>query len=121
MKIQLLYGDDGGRALLLDEPTASLDPRHQHQVLGLARRAARHDHAVVVVLHDLSLAARYADRIAVLHRGELVACGSPRVALDPVLLREVFAIGFEVVPHPSGHLVLLAGPPAALTASAPSP
>ena len=54
-------------ALLLDEPTASLDIRHKAHVMTIARRAADHGAAVCVVVHDLNLAAAYADRIALLH------------------------------------------------------
>ena len=102
-------GDAGGRALFLDEPTAALDPRHQHLVLGLARRAARGGHAVVAVLHDLNLAARHADRVAVLDRGQLAAYGPPEEALAPELLRDVFAIEFDLV-SAGGRPVLAARP-----------
>lgn len=106
-------GDAGGRALFLDEPTAALDPRHQHLVLTLARRAAAQGHAVVAVLHDLTLAARHADRVAVLDRGRLAAYGPPEEALDPALLREVFAIEFDLVT--AGGRPLLAARPATPT------
>lgn len=78
--------------LLLDEPTASLDPRHQHAVLVIARELASEGRAVLAVLHDLGLAAGYADRVAVMHRGALVACGSPPEALDDPLLEEVYEL-----------------------------
>ncbi|HVK78651.1 MAG TPA: heme ABC transporter ATP-binding protein [Kofleriaceae bacterium] len=103
-------GDAGGRALFLDEPTAALDPRHQHLVLGLARRAATAGHAVVIVLHDLNLAALHADRIAVLDRGQLAALGSPREALHPELLRDVFAVDFDLVLRADGTQLLAARP-----------
>lgn len=106
-------GDDGGRALFLDEPTAALDPRHQHLVLALARRAARAGHAVVAVLHDLTLAARHADRVAVMHRGALAAYGPPAAALAPDLLHRVFAIEFDLVN--AGGRPLLAARPASPT------
>ncbi len=96
-------GELGGRVLLLDEPTAALDPRHQHAVLARARRAAEDGHAVVVVLHDLSLAARWADRIALLHRGRLVRVGSPEEVLERSLLRAVFEVDLDLIPHPGGR------------------
>jgi iron complex transport system ATP-binding protein len=78
--------------LLLDEPIASLDPRHQHAVLGLARDLAREGRSVLAVLHDLGLAAAYADRVAVMHQGRLRACGRPAEALTDSLLEEVYEL-----------------------------
>ncbi len=86
--------------LVVDEPTAHLDPRHQHLVLDLLHELAAEGAAIVAVLHDLNLAAAYADRVAVLHRGELVCCDAPRAALDPDVLRPVFGLDFAVQPHP---------------------
>jgi iron complex transport system ATP-binding protein len=107
-------GDGGGRALFLDEPTAALDPRHQHVVLGLARAAAARGHAVVAVLHDLSLASRWADRIGLLHRGALIGCGAPADVLRRDLLRRAFAVDFDLVAHPGGRgLLVAAAPPGA--------
>jgi iron complex transport system ATP-binding protein len=106
-------GDAGGRALFLDEPTSALDPRHQHVVLGLARAAADRGHAVVAVLHDLSLASRWADRIALLHRGALLGCGAPAEVLRRDILRRAFAVDFDLVAHPAGRgLLIAAGGPA---------
>lgn len=86
--------------LVVDEPTAHLDPRHQHLVLDLLHELAAEGAAIVAVLHDLNLAAAYADRAAVLHRGELVCCDAPAAALDPAVLRPVFGLDFAVQPHP---------------------
>jgi iron complex transport system ATP-binding protein len=72
--------------LLLDEPTAALDIRHQELVMGLARRQADRGKAVVAVLHDLSLAAAWADRLALMGEGRLVDCGPvAEVATGPQL------------------------------------
>jgi iron complex transport system ATP-binding protein len=79
--------------LLLDEPTAALDIRHQEAVLGVARAVARAGSAVVVVLHDLSLAAAYADRICLLDAGRVAAEGTP----DEVLTAERLGAVYE---HP---------------------
>jgi len=88
--------------LLLDEPTAALDLAHQHRVLAAARRLAHaRGLAVVAVLHDLNLAAQYADRIAVLDRGRLAAEGKPADVLTPDVLRAVFGVEVVVVPHPA--------------------
>ncbi len=83
---------DGVRsaALLLDEPTASLDLSHQHRVLQVARRLAEAGAAVVAVLHDLFTASLYCDRIAVISSGRIVADGAPAAALDAATVRSVF-------------------------------
>jgi iron complex transport system ATP-binding protein len=78
--------------ILADEPTASLDPRYQIEVMGLLRRAAAGGTLVIVVTHDLGLAARFADAVMVLDRGHLVASGAPREALAPAVLTDVFSI-----------------------------
>jgi len=86
--------------LLIDEPTAHLDLRHQHLVLQLARELASEGAAVVAVLHDLNLATMYVDTALVLHRGKLVASGSVETALHPDLLGPVFGLEFVHQPHP---------------------
>ncbi|MEA1051829.1 heme ABC transporter ATP-binding protein [Lamprobacter modestohalophilus] len=88
------------RFLLLDEPTASLDIAHQHATLALARRWARHDLGVLVVLHDLNLAAQYADRVAILKAGRLLAVGAPEDALEPDLIAEAFGLPVQILAHP---------------------
>ncbi|MFC8097629.1 heme ABC transporter ATP-binding protein [Streptomyces sp. NPDC017454] len=93
--------------LLLDEPTAALDLRHQELVLRLCRERARAGDAVVVVLHDLSLAAAYADRVAILRAGRVAADGPPSEVLSEGLLREVYEQSVEVLPHPRTGAVLV--------------
>jgi iron complex transport system ATP-binding protein len=79
--------------LLLDEPTAALDLRHQHEVLAtLARLNHERGVAIAVVLHDLEQAARLAHRIAVLHRGRVFETGAPHDLLRPDLLADVFGV-----------------------------
>jgi iron complex transport system ATP-binding protein len=79
--------------LLLDEPTSSLDIGHQLDLLERIRARARGDgRTVVTAMHDLNLAARYADRIAVLDHGRLVALGTPRDVLSATLLRDVWGV-----------------------------
>jgi iron complex transport system ATP-binding protein len=87
--------------LLLDEPTAHLDPRHQHATLAVARTMRAAGATIVAVLHDLNLAAAYADRVALLNRGRLAAIGTPHAVLAPDLLAAVFGIAFEVLAHPT--------------------
>lgn len=87
--------------LLLDEPTAALDLRHQEDVMRVAaHRAARGD-AVVVVLHDLNLAAAYAHRIALLSEGRIVASGAPADVLTAERIRDVYRQPVEIIRHPS--------------------
>lgn len=86
--------------LLLDEPTASLDLRHQDMVMSVARELAEDGLAVVAILHDLNLAAAHADRIAILSEGQLVMDASPWDALDEALLSDVFECRLAVTTHP---------------------
>lgn len=86
--------------MLLDEPTAALDLRHQEQLLELARGRALDGAAVVVVLHDLGMAAAHADRVVVLAAGRVRRDGTPAQVLDPGLLGEVYDWPVEVVAHP---------------------
>jgi iron complex transport system ATP-binding protein len=88
--------------LMLDEPTAALDLKHQELVLQLARAHAAAGGAVVVVVHDLSLAAAYADQVTVLAGGRVVADGGPRDVLTAELLSGVYDYPVEVVEHPGG-------------------
>lgn len=92
--------------LILDEPTNHLDVRHAVDLLGRVRALRR---TVVVSLHDLDLAARFCDRIAVLHAGQLRAVGRPLDVLTPELVLEVFGVDAVVVHHPATgapHLLL---------------
>ncbi|MGW4325210.1 heme ABC transporter ATP-binding protein [Nocardia sp. NPDC004573] len=86
--------------LLLDEPTAALDLGHQEAVLRLAAERAAVGAAVVVVLHDLGVAAAYADRVAVLDAGCIAADGPPREVLTTELLTKVYQHPVEVLDHP---------------------
>ncbi|MFB7178353.1 heme ABC transporter ATP-binding protein [Streptomyces sp. NPDC056257] len=86
--------------LLLDEPTAALDLRHQELVLRICRERAAAGDAVVVVLHDLGLAAAHADRAAVLHDGRIAAAGPPAEVFEDALLSRVYRQPVEVLPHP---------------------
>jgi iron complex transport system ATP-binding protein len=94
----------GGDALLLDEPTASLDLAHQIAVMRGARRAAAEGAAVLAALHDLTLAAAFADRVALLAEGRLVALGPPADVFDPARLSDVYAAPVAVTRGPGGAL-----------------
>jgi len=103
---------DGSRYLLLDEPTAGLDLAHQHACLKLARRAAARGVGVVAVLHDLALAARYADRVVVLERGRMMASGTAEAVLTPELVGDVFGVASRMVGKRRSAIprLLLGGP-----------
>lgn len=88
------------QVVLLDEPTAALDVHHQELVLEVACRRARQGDGVVAVLHDLGLAAAYADRVAVLSGGSIVADGVPQEVMTSELLSEVYHHEIEVLEHP---------------------
>ena len=78
--------------ILADEPTASLDPRHQIDVMKNLRTTADNGVLVIVVTHDLGLAARFADHVLVLREGRLVSQGKPSVALSEQVMADVFRI-----------------------------
>lgn len=78
--------------LLTDEPVASLDPSHQMQVMELLRRMAGQGRGIIVVLHDLALASRFCDRLALLHDGKILASGEPRDVLTPENLKTAYHI-----------------------------
>ncbi len=103
--------ESGHRYLLLDEPTASLDLSHQHLVLEAAARFAQGGGAVMAVLHDLNLAARYAHRLAVLAEGRVVEVGAPAQVLSAELVARVFGLRVQVVEWPGspGPLVIPEG------------
>lgn len=95
---------------MLDEPTASLDIRHQHRVLDETRAHVDAGGAAVVVLHDLALAAAYADRVAVLDDGHIVATGPPRAVLTSELLSRVYRHPVAVFDGPGGELIVSSRP-----------
>ena len=89
------------RLLLLDEPTASMDPSRALHMIRLAKDEAESGATVIAVLHDINLAAAYADRIVLLHRGHLHADGPPASVITAVNIREVFDVVAVVRRHPS--------------------
>ncbi|MFC7334169.1 ABC transporter ATP-binding protein [Rhodocista pekingensis] len=78
--------------LLADEPVAGLDPYHQLQVMEVLRQGSARGMGTLVVLHDLTLAARYCDRVVLLSRGGVAADGPPAEVLRPVLLEAVYGV-----------------------------
>jgi iron complex transport system ATP-binding protein len=87
--------------LLLDEPTAHLDLQYQVSLLELIRDLAHNENlAVLIALHDLNLAARYADRVALLVGGRLNAIGAPRDVLTTEKISNAYCLPINVVEHP---------------------
>jgi iron complex transport system ATP-binding protein len=84
------------RTCLLDEPVASLDPRQQHRVLSALRTLANEGVAVVVVLHDVTLAAAYADRLVMMRDGRVLADGAPRDVCCAAVLEATYDTEFAV-------------------------
>jgi iron complex transport system ATP-binding protein len=103
------------RLLLLDEPTAALDLKHQHAALAAARAFIRRegDVGVLAVLHDLNLAAQYADRVILMRDGRVAATGTPPETLTAQRVAETFDFAVRVLSHPDTGAPLLA---AAVTA-----
>ncbi|WP_137131667.1 heme ABC transporter ATP-binding protein [Rhizobium sp. FY34] len=92
------------RALFLDEPTASLDLGHQISVLETARRFANEGGIVLAILHDLNLAAEFADRVIVLSRGQVVAEGPCCDTLSDEIVASVYGIAGAVGRMPAAHI-----------------
>ncbi|QZP36896.1 ABC transporter ATP-binding protein [Halobaculum magnesiiphilum] len=104
--------------LLLDEPTTFLDLRHQLAVMDVVRTLREDDETtVVLVLHDIEQAARYADEMVVLRQGDVHAAGPPASVLEPDLLAEVFGIEAEVEPGRFGPRITPIGPADSVTGS----
>lgn len=92
--------ESGNRYLFLDEPTNNLDLAHQHHSLNVAKQFAREGTGVLAVLHDLNLAAQYADRVLILCRGGVVALGTPEKVLTTDTLCTTFETSVLVTRHP---------------------
>ncbi|EUB73838.1 Iron-chelate-transporting ATPase [Pseudomonas sp. GM41(2012)] len=104
-----LWPGEAGQTLLLDEPTSMLDPLHQHTTLQAVREFANRGAAVLVILHDLNLAARYCDRLLLLEGGRPVALDTPEQVLRPEPLKAVFGLEVLVQRHPErGHPLIIA-------------
>lgn len=88
------------KIVMLDEPTSALDLSHQHNTLRLAKELANEGAAVIVVLHDLNLAAQYSDRIIVLQDGKLQADGKPWEAITAEMIENVYGHKTLIQAHP---------------------
>lgn len=107
--VQLACGEDacGPGLLMLDEPTSSLDLKHQIALVETSKQRARNGTAVIAVLHDLNLAIRFADRIVVMCDGAVAAEGTPGETITSDLLRRVFHIDVAVAQSENGTPYLL--------------
>ncbi|MCC8939561.1 heme ABC transporter ATP-binding protein [Bradyrhizobium sp. Arg68] len=107
--VQLACGEarHGPGLLLLDEPTSSLDLRHQIDLVETARRRAAQGTAVIAILHDVNLAMRFADRILLLHRGRLAIDGDRAAAMRPETIRQIFEIDAAIAHTDQGVPFLL--------------
>ncbi|MEJ2623557.1 MAG: ABC transporter ATP-binding protein [Pseudolabrys sp.] len=94
------------KILLLDEPTSALDLRHQVEVMSVLKSVAQDNRIVVVVLHDLSLAANWADQLIFLHDGRVAGDGKPADVLTPDLLRRVYGVNGSIDRTPDGKSYL---------------
>jgi iron complex transport system ATP-binding protein len=86
--------------VLLDEPTTYLDISHQVELLDLMRELAAQGKTVITVLHDINQACRYADHVAIMQRGKLVADGTPTQVVDADRIREVFDVQVQILREP---------------------
>ncbi|MCB8821825.1 ATP-binding cassette domain-containing protein [Microvirga rosea] len=99
--LAMLVAQDA-ECLLLDEPISALDVAHQVEVLSLVRRlSAERGLSVVVVLHDVNMAARFCDEIIALQNGRLIARGTPAEIVTPAQLQVIYGIAMDVMAHPT--------------------
>jgi len=87
--------------LMLDEPTSALDLAHQHRTLQVARELAQSGAAVIIVIHDLNLAAQYADRLVIINNGKVQADGTPWEALKSDTIHRVYGWPVYIGKHPT--------------------
>ncbi|WLD57714.1 heme ABC transporter ATP-binding protein [Salinispirillum sp. LH 10-3-1] len=93
--------DGRERILLLDEPVSGLDLAHQHALFRQMAPLQQQGVGVIFVVHDLNLAARYADRIALLDEGRLICTDTPAAVLTEARVREHFHLDVDIIPHPT--------------------
>ncbi|MGO1246016.1 MAG: heme ABC transporter ATP-binding protein [Oceanisphaera sp.] len=102
-----LSGEPRPRILLLDEPTSALDLGQQHQLLSEAQQLASQGCAVLVIVHDLNLAARYGDQLVLLDNGQIASLGTPEQVLTPANVEQYFGYQAQLMQSPNGHQVLV--------------
>ncbi len=99
------------KVLLLDEPTANLDIKHQMEVAGLLKTLSENNGlSVVMVSHELNIAAKYSDRMVLLHEGRVFKAGTPWEVITPENIRQVYSVDADVIDHDGRPYVLLNEP-----------
>lgn len=96
--------------LLLDEPTSALDLGHQIEVLDLVRKLAREGKTVVMVIHDLASACRYADHLIAMHNGRIVAQGAPLDVVSEQLVEQLYGVRCTLMREPGTGAPLIVNP-----------
>ena len=95
------------RLLLLDEPISALDIRHQLEVMEIVRRLTHErELTTIVILHDLNIAARFCDRIAVMRGGQLVCQGAPDAVIRTDMIADVFGVEAALASTPDGSIMV---------------
>lgn len=90
------------QCILLDEPTSALDVAHQHELLALIRELNQSlGLTVIMVLHDVNMAAKFSDRLIALHSGKVIASGTPEELMTPDTLRKIYGMELALFPHPT--------------------
>lgn len=89
------------QCILLDEPTSALDVAHQHELLALIRELNQSlGLTVIMVLHDVNMAAKFSDRLIALHSGKVIASGTPEELMTPETLLKIYGMELALFPHP---------------------
>lgn len=96
------------KILLLDEPTSALDLKHQVKVMKLARSFAMDGRIVIIVLHDLNLALRWADRVIVMDKGQVAGYGKPTESITAKTIAQVYGVQVRIIDCPFGmpHMIV---------------
>ncbi|WP_439494390.1 ABC transporter ATP-binding protein [Bosea sp. (in: a-proteobacteria)] len=93
--------------LLLDEPISALDIRHQLEVMEIVLRMTRaRTLTTLIILHDLNIAARFADRVLVMRAGRAICCGRPEAVIDAAMVASVFGVEATLSADPDGRLIV---------------
>ncbi|MEM6263773.1 MAG: heme ABC transporter ATP-binding protein [Bacteroidota bacterium] len=111
---QIWEESDGPRLLMLDEPTSSLDLAHQYEMLQMVQKFARQGCGVLAILHDLNLAAQYAQQLICLKHGKVVASGTVSEVLTPENIHHTFGQEVRVIPHPEMECPLIVPIPSSI-------